>query len=84
MKIGARGAPENPSVEKFGAGARVHGLPDTEVERDLHTTLGVVVGFRDVHPDGDPLRVGGDFSHVRDAVGTPEETDELLGQTGIT
>lgn len=62
----------------------MNGLPNAEVERDLHTSLGVVVRLRNLHGNGDPLSVGGDLPHVRDAVGTPKEPEELLGQTAIT
>ncbi len=61
----------------------MHGLPDPEVERDLHAGLGVVVGVRNLHGDRDTLGVGGNVSDVCDAVGTPKEAEELLGQTGI-
>jgi hypothetical protein len=78
-EIGALVAPEDPSTEKLGAGARVYGLPDAEVERHLHTSLLVVVRLRYLDLDGDPLGMRLDLAEIRDAVGTPKEADELVG-----
>jgi hypothetical protein len=78
-EIGASRALEDPSTEKLGAGAGVHGLPDAEVERDLHPSLLVVVRLRDRDLDRDPLGMCFHLTEIRNAVGTPEEADELIG-----
>ena len=62
----------------------MHGLPDPEVERDLHAGLLVVVGPRNLHLDRNALGVRPDVADVGDSIGTPQEAEELLGQTGIT
>ena len=62
----------------------MHGLPDSEVERDFHAGLMVVVGLRNLHLDGNALGVRLDVANVGDAIGTPQEAEKLLGQTGIT
>lgn len=62
----------------------MNGLPDAEVERDLHAGLLLVVGLRNLDLDGDPLGVRLDFAETRDAVGTPKEPDEFIGETRIT
>ena len=62
----------------------MHGLPDPEVERDLHAGLLFVVCLRDLHRDGDALGVRLDVADVGDAIGAPEEAEELLGETGVT
>jgi hypothetical protein len=76
---GALLAPEDPSTENLGAGARVYGLPDAEVERHLHASLLVVVRLRNLDRDGDPLGMRLDLAEVRHAVGTPKKADELIG-----
>jgi hypothetical protein len=83
-EIGASRAPEDPSTEKLGAGARVNGLPDAEVERHLHAGLLVVVCVRDCDLDRDPLGMRFDLAEIRDTVGTTEEADELIGQARVT
>ena len=62
----------------------MRGLPDSEIERDLHAGLVVVVGLRNFHLDGNALGVRLDVADVGDAIGTPQEAEKLLGQTGIT
>ena len=59
-------------------------FPDSEVERDLHPRLLVVVGLRDLDLDGNALRVRLDLADVGDAVGTPKEAEELLGEARVT
>ena len=78
--IGARSAEAHPSVENLGPGAGMDGLPDAEVERHLQTRLVVVVGLRNLDLDCDPLRMRRDLADVGDAVGTPKEADELIGE----
>ena len=62
----------------------MHRFPDPEVERDLHPRLLVVVGLGNLHRDRDTLRVRLDVADIGDAIGTPKEAEELLGETGIT
>ena len=62
----------------------MHGLPNPEVERDLHAGLLVVVCLRNLHLDRNALGVRLDVDDVGDAIGTTQEAQELLGQTGIT
>jgi hypothetical protein len=78
-EIGAFRARENPSTEELGAGTRVNGLPDAEVERHLHAGLLVVVRLRDLDCDRDPLGMRFDLAEIGDTVGTPKEADELVG-----
>ena len=44
----------------------------------------VVVGLWNFHVDGNTLGMRLDVADVGDAIGTPKEAEELLGQTGIT
>jgi hypothetical protein len=78
-EIGAFRAPEDPSTEKLGAGAGMHGLPNAEVERYLHPSLLVVVRLRDGDLDRDPLGMCFHLTEIRNTVGTPKEADELVG-----
>jgi hypothetical protein len=78
-EIGASRALEDPSTENLGAGARVNGLPDAEVERHLHAGLLVVVRLGDLDRDCDPLGMRFDFAEIGDTVGTAKEADELIG-----
>jgi hypothetical protein len=61
----------------------MHGLPDAEVERNLHPRLVLVVGLRNLNLDRNPLGVRGDLPHVRDALGTTKKAEELLGQARV-
>jgi hypothetical protein len=60
------------------------GFPDAEVERDFHARLLLVVGLGNLDLDGDSFRVGVHVAEIGDAVGPPQEADELVGETGIT
>jgi hypothetical protein len=82
-EIGSRRAGGYPSVENLGPGAWVNGLPDAEVERNLHAGLRRVVGLGNLDPDGDPLGMRLDLAEAGNAVGTPKKTDELVGQPRI-
>lgn len=62
----------------------MHGLPDPEVKRNLHAGLVVVERPRNLHLDRNALGVRLDVADVGDAIGTPQEAEELLGQTWIT
>jgi hypothetical protein len=79
VEIGAFGAPEDPSTEKLGARIRVHGFPDAEVERHLHSGLLVVVRLRDLDLDRDPFGMRFDLAEIRNTVGTAKIADELIG-----
>jgi acetyl-CoA carboxylase carboxyltransferase component len=61
----------------------VHGLPDAEVERNLHPGLVLVVGLRNLYLDSNPLRMGRDLPHGGDTFGTTKKAEELLGQARI-
>lgn len=87
MLIGANGVFVDPwlgGFEQLDTRAGMRGLPDSEVERDLHAGLLVVVRLRNLHVDGNALGMRLDVADVGDAIGTPQEAEELLGQTGIT
>lgn len=58
-------------------------LPDAEVERYLHPRLHLVVCLGNLDLDRDPIRVRRDVAYVRNAVGAPQEADEILGEVGI-
>ncbi len=62
----------------------MHGYPHAEVKGDFHPRLMGVIRLRNVHRDGDPLGVSFHVSDIGNAVGTPEEAEEFLGQTGVT
>jgi hypothetical protein len=83
-KIGGRRAGGYPSVEKLGPRAGVDGLPDSEIERNLHASLRGVVGLWNLDLDGDALGVRLDLAQVGNAVGTSKKADKLVGQPGIT
>ena len=62
----------------------MHGLPDPELKRNLHAGLVVVERPRNLDLDRDAFSVRLDVADVGDAIGTPQEAEELLGQTRIT
>ena len=60
----------------------MHGLPDSEVERDFHAGLLVVVRLRNLHVDGNALGMSLDVADVGDAVGTPQEAGSSSARPG--
>ena len=62
----------------------MHGIPDSEVERDLHPRLIVVKRPRNLDLDGNALRVRVDLTDVGDAFRAPKEAEELFGETRVT